>query len=320
MADAVFTWVDGSDPKHFAKRHLWMERENKGLPLKKGMAATRFSCQDEIWFSIRLLRKNAPWIERIFLVTDEQCPEWLMEKEQRDLGVILVDHKTIFRGFEECLPTFNSVSIETLLHHIPDISDQFLYLNDDFFLIHPTVKSDYFMDRKSVWRGRWRNTRSVGYRIEKSADRLLRKINIPLAAFDGFIGRRAEKELLSEYGTTFFPLAHAPYPIDRRLMAQALRDSRMVLENIQHRFRSETQFFPMAYIAHLGFDKDLFLAGPDDWRYISCSRHSDRFIRNKLRECETDSLIKSLCVQSLDSASADIQDHINNFLQIQLER
>jgi hypothetical protein len=146
----------------------------------------------------------------------------------------------------------------------------------------------------------------------------LKKINISLAIDDGFVGRRAEKELLSEYRKVFFSLAHAPHPIDRRLMEETLRDSHLVLSNIQHRFRAETQFFPMAYIGHLGFEKQLSLAGPDDWGYISCSRHSDRFIRKKLQRYETDISIKSLCVQSLDMASTKMQDSINDFLQDRL--
>ena len=54
----------------------------------------------------------------------------------------MVDHKVIFRDFTEFLPTFNSTTIETMPHYIPNLSEHFIYFNDDMFLIKPTKISD----------------------------------------------------------------------------------------------------------------------------------------------------------------------------------
>ena len=71
MVDAVITWVDGADLGHRQKRQLYAKSEN-ALNIE-AHAATRFSDNGELHYCIQLIRKNAPWINRIFLVTDAQC-------------------------------------------------------------------------------------------------------------------------------------------------------------------------------------------------------------------------------------------------------
>jgi hypothetical protein len=322
MTDAVISWVDGNDPEHNAKRNYWAAFENQSKHSVKGMKTTRFACNGEVWFNIKLLRKNAPWIDTIFLVTDNQRPEWLTEKVQADLGVVVVDHKQLFKGYEDCLPVFSSRSIETMLPFIPNISEQFLYLNDDFFMINPSSRSDYFIvdgQLQSIWRGRWVDERSVRSRFKRILTRLSRLGGYSFSNSDGFVGRRAERSMMGEhYLKRYFSMAHAPYPIDRDLMKKMLAFTGLMKQNIQFKFRSEKQFQPLTFLAHTGFDNDQAVLGPNDWRYISCLRHSDQIIRNRLEMCKSDRTIKSLCVQSLDSASLFSNGLISDFLNEKL--
>ena len=39
--------------------------------------------------------------------------------------------------------SFNSLSLESYLHHIPDLSDYFIYFNDDFFVNQSIDKSTF---------------------------------------------------------------------------------------------------------------------------------------------------------------------------------
>ena len=50
----------------------------------------------------------------------------------------LVHHDAILPP--DALPTFNSHAIESALHKVPDLAEQFVYLNDDFFLGRPLIK------------------------------------------------------------------------------------------------------------------------------------------------------------------------------------
>ena len=139
--DAVYTWVDGSDP-------AWQARKAAALGLNPWLHGasplatndSRYASRDELRFSLRALHCFAPWIRHIFLVTDDQVPQWLDPANPR---ITVVSHKEIF-GDTGTLPTFNSQAIESRLHRIPGLSEHFLYLNDDVFLGRPVGPELFF--------------------------------------------------------------------------------------------------------------------------------------------------------------------------------
>ena len=121
--DAVITWVDGSDEKLANKKTKYLsgEKESKIQNVK-----TRYNQVGEIEYVIKSIIKFAPFINNIFIVTDSQSPKIIDDsnswrKEYRE-KLKVVDHKVIFRDFIEFLPTFNSTTIETMLHYIPNLS------------------------------------------------------------------------------------------------------------------------------------------------------------------------------------------------------
>ncbi|MFF5971408.1 stealth conserved region 3 domain-containing protein [Streptomyces sp. NPDC012769] len=135
--DAVYTWVDGNDP-------AWQERRRRygdtGYHEESANAA-RYISRDELRYSLRSLEQHAPWVRRIYLVTDRQRPHWLDPNHPR---IRVVDHAEIFDD-PQALPTFNSHAIESRLHHIDGLSEQFLYFNDDMFLGSPVTPQDFFL-------------------------------------------------------------------------------------------------------------------------------------------------------------------------------
>ncbi|MDE3724342.1 stealth family protein, partial [Nocardiopsis sp. N85] len=126
--DVVYTWVDGDDPAHAAKRAL--HRGEGHTPLAAG--ASRFTSRDELRYSLRSVEMYAPWVRHVYLVTDAQVPAWL---ETSAAGITVVDHRDILP--ETALPTFNSHAIGARLHHIEGLSEHYLYFNDDVFLARP---------------------------------------------------------------------------------------------------------------------------------------------------------------------------------------
>lgn len=137
--DAVWTWVDGSDPR-------WRERRDRAKGFLNdavtddGGGDARFRDRDELRYSMRSVAMYAPWIRHHYLVTDDQVPSWL-DTENPDVTV--VSHRDIFTD-PSVLPTFNSHSIGSQLHHIEGMSEQFLLFNDDVFLGQPVEPSDFF--------------------------------------------------------------------------------------------------------------------------------------------------------------------------------
>ena len=146
--DAVITWVDGNDPKHRRKRtengaSVWATSVDKA-------AETRFADVGEIFWCVASLNRYASWLNKIYIVTDEQNPgldDFLaVNFPKGHIPVEIVDHKAIFRGYEDCLPTFNSISIETMTWRIPGLSDCYKEFNDDFLLLDTTVPEDFFTE------------------------------------------------------------------------------------------------------------------------------------------------------------------------------
>jgi hypothetical protein len=103
--------------------------------------AARYLSRDELRYSLRSLAQYAPWIRQIYLVTDDQTPDWLNTEHP---GITVVSHRDIISDLS-LLPTFNSHAIESQLHHIEGLSEHFLYLNDDVFLGRLATPQDFFL-------------------------------------------------------------------------------------------------------------------------------------------------------------------------------
>lgn len=138
--DVVFTWVDGSDEKWLKKYHQTMQTqqpENIGLYAND---SARFENHNELYYSVFAVQKFMPWVRNIFIVTDEQIPKWLNSSNFHKIKII--DHKQIID--EKYLPTFNSHVIEAHLHNIPELSEHFIYFNDDVFVARYLDSSHFF--------------------------------------------------------------------------------------------------------------------------------------------------------------------------------
>lgn len=106
----------------------------------KEIDANRFEDNEELRYSLRSLEQYAPWVRRIFLVTNGQIPHWLNLDHPR---LTIVTHQDIFPNASH-LPTFSSPAIESHIHRIPGLSDHFLYLNDDVMLMQDVWPEDFF--------------------------------------------------------------------------------------------------------------------------------------------------------------------------------
>ncbi|KAK8386699.1 hypothetical protein O3P69_017869 [Scylla paramamosain] len=106
----------------------------------KEIDANRFEDNEELRYSLRSLEQYAPWVRRIFLVTNGQIPHWLNLDHPR---LTIVTHQDIFPNASH-LPTFSSPAIESHIHRIPGLSEHFLYLNDDVMLMQEVWPEDFF--------------------------------------------------------------------------------------------------------------------------------------------------------------------------------
>lgn len=134
--DLIYLWVNGSDPAWAAKRDRCVGKPAEGSSTH---CAGRYTDNGELRYSLRSVEKYAPWIRRIFIVTDHQVPDWLDTDNPR---VRIVDHSEILP--EEARPCFNSVVLEHFFHRIPGLAEHFLYANDDMMLHRPVEPATFF--------------------------------------------------------------------------------------------------------------------------------------------------------------------------------
>lgn len=137
--DAVYTWVDGDDKDWLARKDAAAGRDSDAVHHTSSSRA-RFASRDELRYSLRSLETFAPWIRHVYLVTDQQRPEWLDVDNPR---ITVVDHREIFSD-PSVLPVFNSHAIESQLHHIDGLSEHYLYMNDDVMFGRPVGPAGFF--------------------------------------------------------------------------------------------------------------------------------------------------------------------------------
>lgn len=315
--DAVITWVDGNDPKHRQKREKYGSAE---ISNKEDVGGdTRFSNLGEIYWCVVSLNKFAPWLNKIYIVTDEQDPKIETSiKEMFPDGCIpmeIVDHKIIFSGYEEYLPTFNSVAIETMTWRIPGLSDCFIEFNDDLMLAAPVSPEDFFVNgnipvcyAKINILAVTRFTRMFKYRRDGSKKVTFKGSMINAAA------------LVKSYGS-YFGLIHTPKPLRRDFYERYFTEHpELILRNIRFRFRDPGQFTPqeLQYLVlykngnciHHDAKGLLFYLQP---------KKGCHYVAKKLARLHAMKRCKFLCFNSIDLASESDQALIFDELRQRFE-
>ncbi|MCH8550218.1 MAG: Stealth CR1 domain-containing protein [Balneolaceae bacterium] len=319
--DAVITWVDGDDPIHKKKKkrvlkELGRKRKRSSTSLPTGRDKTRFLNNGELKYCIDSIRKFAPWIRTIHIITDNQVPEFITESYMAENQIQIVDHREIFRDYEWALPTFNSRTIETALWRIRDLAPQFIYLNDDFVLTSEVFPEDFFKDDKVVLRGEWMPILSYGrFRIKmnewvslfaKKVLGITRSMNLLLQI------RSAELAGLSK---RYYRAHHLPHPIRRETLKDFYEGNGKVFEkNIKYRFRNMNQFSSVYLARHLEIkQKKAILKGLGGYLMLNGETDFSFTIRRKLRQIESGE-IRFLCVQAFEHFSEEWQEEIDERL------
>ena len=148
--DIVIPWVDGGDPEWRAERAQYTASSSSDN------SEARYRDWDLLRYWFRAIEKNAPWVRTIHFVTWGHLPQWLDTSNPK---LHIVNHRDYIPG--EYLPTFSSHTLELNMHRIEGLSEQFLYFNDDVYLMGSTCPEDFFLNglaRDSAVLGLVKNT------------------------------------------------------------------------------------------------------------------------------------------------------------------
>lgn len=266
--DVVYTWVDGADPDWNADRERRLAEVTGTALTREASGRARFMSRDELRYSMRSVHLFAPWVRHIHLVTAGQVPDWLDTSHPQ---VTVVDHRDILPA--DALPTFNSHAIETALHRVPDLTEHWVYLNDDVFLARP-VRPELFFDPAGSFAA-FLSPTTVGLEDDPAAPPFLK------AAWNN---RRLLRDAFGV--TTTNNLAHTPHPQRRSVLEEIERRfPEAVGRTARAPFRSDTDLAMLSSLAqHYGLVDGSAYVGEAAFEFVNLS-NSDlaRQLRQLLR-------------------------------------
>lgn len=217
--DIVYLWVDGNDPAWRTKRCTAAARLGSGQRAamsRYGNVEGRFRDNDELRYSLRALDRFFPTHGHVYLVTDDQTPAWLQPSDR----LTVIDHRSLLPA--AALPTFDSSHIESYIHHIPNLSERFFYLNDDVFFGAPVKLADWFWDGGvyAAWSDEpevadgplQRDADSMDNASRLSKQWLSKALTAPLPGGMPVLPR------IERYEHTFSTFAHSPRPMLRSVL------------------------------------------------------------------------------------------------------
>jgi len=318
--DVVISWVDGKATKHEKKIQSYIDKEviNNSHGIKK----TRFKSINEIEYCVLSILKFAPFVKNIFIVTDNQDPKIFNAVKtnfpERFTNIKIIDHKEIFENYERFLPVFNSRSIESMIWRIKDLSNNFVYFNDDFFIIRPIKISDWFINGNPVLRGNWKLAPKKQIKWIALSEKIRNyfskeKKYSPKPNF--YISQWKAAKIIG-FDNKFFRIEHTPHAINRKRLDFFFKKNKTLLEkNISYRFRNYSQFNTVALSNHLEIKKGNSNLEPPKAVYIYPIKRHKNYIKNKLEQCDKDLEMKFLCVQSLDRSTIQDQQKIMSWIK-----
>lgn len=143
--DIVIAWVDGNDSKWQQTKALYETPKNtisnKNTTTSVDNTIQRYRDWENLQYLFRGIEKFAPYVRTVHFVTCGHLPSWLNTKAAK---LHIVKHSDYIP--EQYLPTFSSHPIELNFHRISELSENFLYFNDDFFFTSITKPDDFFVN------------------------------------------------------------------------------------------------------------------------------------------------------------------------------
>lgn len=148
--DLVITYCNSNNQKWRRSYNYFKKYEiEKGLADKDDLQSFG-ECRTRDWGFIkhwfRAVETNIPWIRKVFIIVQhkDHVPKWLNENNPK---VRIVEHREFIP--KNYLPTFNALTIQLFLSRIKDLSEHFIYSDDDFFFMNP-IKPDLFFTEEGV--------------------------------------------------------------------------------------------------------------------------------------------------------------------------
>ena len=324
--DVVIAWVDGSDNFLIKKRKNYLKSNLNEIP--PGAQSTRFSSLNEINYCLISILKFASFVRKIFIVTDEQTPSIneIVKKyfPKRISDIEIIDHKHIFRDYEDFLPTFNSICISNMLWRIEGLSDHFVYFNDDVFLTRKISPEVWFKKERPVLRGNWvfpPFERLIWDKLRVNYHKI--RFGINKEKPPSFQINQWNAAQLLKFKFRYLKSSHTPLAMNKKVLENYFTKNKNILkENLKFRFRNYKQFNTVALANHLEYITGNKNLSKSQAVYMKPYNRGEKYITRKFKQCKQSQNNLFLCIQSLDLATQKEQQlifkQLNSLLGIQI--
>lgn len=132
--DIILPWVDGTDKEWLNQYYHFAD-----IPEKGDQRSIRFRDWRLLRYWFRGVEQFMPWVDTIHFITSGHFPDWLNLDHPK---LNWIKHKDFIP--EKYLPTFNANTIELNIHRIERLSGQFIYFNDDIFILKQLNPDRFF--------------------------------------------------------------------------------------------------------------------------------------------------------------------------------
>lgn len=149
--DIVVTYLNERDEKWQKEFQKWKEQEIKEGKTSEsnrqafGEERTREWDCFKYWF--RGIENNCPWVNKVFLIVQNEnhVPKWL---DTTNPKLRIVYHEDYIPKM--LLPTFNAMTIAMYVSNIPDLSENYIMCDDDYYFLNPIEEDRFFIENKPV--------------------------------------------------------------------------------------------------------------------------------------------------------------------------
>lgn len=304
--DVVVTWVDSGNSLFILERDRYISGKNNSIRLPESK-----NTFIEINECVRLIFKNLKFIRNLIVVTcrPQTLPNAVfsqMSNTQRKKIRVIHHDQFIPKKY---LPTFNSNCIEMFIHLLPGLSENFIYMNDDFYILKKRKLNDFFVTSKknNSIIPRY-NCMKKNFMLNSLKYRLIQEITmLP------FINNTHTYCLLKniyEYmnmsnSINMYEITHAPVPLTKTIMDSMFAKHIYGFDKIwdKCRFRCKDDYMPILITLHNSIMfGDAVLETKNKLKTCEVEKISQKNITHKLQ-------YDFLSINSLDIESeTEIQD------------
>jgi hypothetical protein len=289
--DLVYTWVNSSDNDWKSIKDYHWKNINIGDNSIYRFPMTKNPCC-ELIISLISVQKYLDWVNNIYIVTTRpQIPDLSSSKLKKKFKdkIKIIHHDEIWKN-NDYLPSFNSHSIEGNIHRIPNLSEYFLYMNDDFYF-SKHIKKQNFFDKK-------------GNIIIKG------KKETPKFSKSSIIYWSSHNNLYNFDKKNYYKKWHHVAPLKKHLMYDAeIYFGKIWEDTLKNKFRSMYDIPPID--ATLTYANKLGLINKDTILKTKYYQNCKSFFHDKTKKF----IYHCICINNCN----DIEKYENNFLRFILK-